>query len=92
MSETLYLHLLRPDDLSAWEPLDGHAIVTCRVRVQSGAYDAWEPRTYAFTRRNDGRWSIDIEAMTSFTLPSWEDAVKWLWHMAPINIELVTTI
>ena len=45
MATPVHQQLRDAGALAAWEPLDGHAVVMCKIRVQSGAYDAWEPRT-----------------------------------------------
>lgn len=88
--QTLYQPLRSGLDLEAWEPLDGHAIVTCKIRIQSGAYDAWEPRTYEFHRVQDG-WIIDLNP-GYLKRESWEQVTNWLWGMRPIEIELLTTV
>lgn len=89
-AQTLHQHLRSALDLEAWEPIDGHAIATCKIRIQSGAYDAWEPRTYAFQRVQDG-WIIDTHP-GYLRRASWEQVVDWFWRMRPIEIELLTTV
>ncbi len=56
MNETIHQYLADAASLDAWEPCDGCAIVTCKIRIRSGAYDAWEPRTYEFRRTTPGAW------------------------------------
>ena len=90
MNETIYQHLVDAADLDAWQPLDGHAIVTCKIQVRSGAYDAWEPRTYEFRRTARGAWIIDTNPgilLRDF----WDEVVGWFCFMRPIEIELVTS-
>lgn len=92
MSQIVYQQLRSADDLGAWEPRDGHAIVTCRIRIQSGAYDAWEPRTYEFEfARSTERWLINTNP-GYLPRDTWDDVVEWLYCMQPIDIELVTTV
>ncbi len=91
--ETHHVKLQRPEDLDAWEPRDGHAIVTCKVRVQSGAYDAWEPRTYEFEAGPGGGWVVYPGGGPGGILrDSWQHVVNWFCCMRPIEIELVTTV
>jgi hypothetical protein len=90
MATTFHQRLKRVEALAAWEPCDGHAILTCKIRVQSGAYDAWEPRTYEFVRTTSG-WTIDTNPGYLNRL-SWDDVVGWLQCMQPIDIDLLTTV
>ena len=85
----IHQHLLRAEALDAWEPIDGLAIVTCKVRVRSGAYDAWEPRVYEFLRTQDG-WTIDTNP-GYLRCESWQQIVGWLCYMQPVEIDLITT-
>jgi hypothetical protein len=91
MSEIVYQHLADATSLDAWQPCDGHAVVTCKIRVHSGAYDAWETRTYEFRRTAPGAWVIDTNPGI---LPrdSWDDVVGWFRLMQPVEIDLVTTV
>ena len=90
MSTPVHQKLRDASALAAWEPLDGHAVLTCKIRVRSWAYDAWEPRTYEFTRTASG-WTIDTNP-GYLNRQSWEDVVGWLCHMRPLEIDLLTTV
>lgn len=65
--------------------------MTCKVRIRSGAYDAWEPRTYEFRRAPPGAWIIDTNP-GFLRRDSWERVVSWFCCMDPIEIDLVTTV
>lgn len=90
MSTEHFQRLADPAELDAWEPVDGHAVVTCKIRMQSGAYDTWEPRTYELNRIPAG-WIIDTNP-GYLRRDSWDDVVYWLRCMWPIDIEIVTTV
>jgi hypothetical protein len=90
VSQALYQHLSSPEVLDAWEPRDGHAYVACKIRILSGAYDAWEPRTYEFLRTQDG-WIVDTNPGL-LRLASWQLVVEWFCLMRPVEIDLVTTV
>lgn len=90
MARTVHQQLLRAAALQAWEPRDGHAILTCKVRVQHGAYDTWENRTYEFVRTDNG-WTIGTNP-GYLRAQSWDDCVDWLCRMQPTNIDLLTTV
>jgi hypothetical protein len=90
MSQTFHKRLIDAEALDAWEPLDGHSIVTCKIRIRSGAYDTWEPRTYEFLRTQGG-WIIDTNP-GYLRRESWQHVVSWFCLMQPIEIELLTTL
>lgn len=90
MSTPVHQKLRDASTLAAWEPIDGYAVLTCKIRVRSGACDTWEPRTYAFTRTASG-WSIDTNP-GYLNRQSWDDVVGWLCHMRPLEIDLLTTV
>jgi hypothetical protein len=86
MTATVYQHLTNADALAAWEPIDGHALVTCKIH--NGG--AWENRTYEFDRCQDG-WIIDTTP-GYLKRASWQEAVDWFCRMRPSEIELLTTV
>ena len=90
MNQTFHQRLTDAEALDAWEPLDGHAIVTCKIRIRSGAYDTWEPRTYEFLRTQNG-WTIDTNP-GYLRRECWQHVVTWFCRMKPIEIELLTTV
>ena len=89
MSAVVFQILRDAASLDAWEPVDGRAILTCQIRVQSGAYDVWEPRTYEFQRTSSG-WIIDTSP-GCLRRDRWSDVVDWLCRMQPRCLELVVT-
>ncbi len=90
MSQIIYQRLVDAEALSAWYPRDGHALVTCKIQIRSGAYEAWELRTYEFRRTSLG-WIIDTNPGI-LRRYSWDDVVSWFCCMRPIGIDLVTTV
>jgi hypothetical protein len=88
MTTTVHQQLTEAGALAAWEPLDGHAIVTCKIR--SEAPEAWETRVYEFVRKKDG-WLIDTNP-GFLRRESWEETVDWFCRMRPIEIDLLTTV
>lgn len=88
----IYQRLPSAEALETSEPRDGHALVTCKIRVQSGAYNAWEweSRTYEFRRTRDG-WTIYTDP-GYLPRPSWRHVIDWFRRMAPIEIDLLTTV
>ena len=88
--QTIYQRLAEAEALDAWEPIGGHAVVTCKIRVRSGAYDAWEPRLYEFLRTQDG-WTIDTNP-GYLRRERWQHVVSWFCLMEPAEIELLTTV
>lgn len=91
MNETVYQHLTDAAALDAWQPMDGYAIVTCKIQIHSGAYAGWEPRTYEFRRTSSGTWIIDTDP-GFLRRDSWDAVVGWFCGMRPIEINLVTTV
>ena len=91
MQATIYHHLATAESLDAWQPLDGHMIVTCKIRILSGGYDAWETRTYEFRRSDLGTWIVYTDPGIR-VCDSWDGVVDWFCHMRPIEIDLVTTV
>lgn len=88
MATTIHQQLAEAGALAAWEPLDGHAIVTCKIR--RGATNARETCMYAFVR-GQGGWVIYMNPGAQRCV-SWEDAVDWFCRMYPIEIDLLTTV
>jgi hypothetical protein len=91
MNETIHQYLADAAALDAWQPCDGYPIVTCKIQIHSGAYDAWEPRTYEFRRITSGAWIIDTNPGILLQ-DSWDAVVGWFCCMQPIEIDLVTTV
>jgi hypothetical protein len=89
MSQAVHQQLVSAEALEAWEPRDGHAIVTCKIRIPNGACDAWEPRTYEFLRARGG-WIIDTNP-GYLRRERWQHVVAWFCRMQPIEIDLLTT-
>lgn len=84
--------LRRPEDLQAWEPIDGYALVTCEVLVLSGAYSGVETRSYEIRRAAD-IWFVETNTEHgTIGFRSWTKLVDWLCGMRPTNIELLTTV
>jgi len=91
MNETIHQHITDAASLDAWQPRDGYAIATCKILISSGAYTAWEPRTYEFRRTAQGAWIIDTNPGILWR-DSWEDVVHWFCAMKPVEIDLITTV
>lgn len=93
MAHEHYVKLRHPQDLDAWEPRDGYALVACRVMVlpETGHAPAvWESRTYEFQRLS-GYWLIDTNPGV-MRREVWHDVVDWLCRMHPADIEILTTV
>lgn len=96
MATTVHQQLTAARGLAAWEPLDGHAIVTCKIRIWVA--NAWETHMYEFVR-SQGGWLIDTNP-GFLRRASWEEAVDWFCRMCahvidrhgPIEIDLLTTV
>lgn len=87
---TTYQSLPHPYALAAWQPINGHAVVTCKIH--SGLLNGtWEDRTYEFQRQPSGTWIIDTHPGI-LRRPSWEGVVEWFCGMGPSEIELLTTV
>lgn len=88
--KTTHLELQRADDLEAWEPIDGHAIVTCKVDLGRGK---WEDRTYELESSRTGGWVVyPGGGPGGMRRDTWLHVVHWFRSMRPIDIELVTTV
>jgi hypothetical protein len=85
--QMIHQRLVEASAFDAWEPRDGHAIVTCKIKVHIGK---WEPRTYEFLRTREG-WTIDTHP-GHLSRNNWQGVVDWFCRMQPIDIDLLTTV